>query len=735
MIKLRAKKKPIKAETSKLQLNGKMYFLLLIFQALNLLTLVMQLHVVYIIFAVAMLLIQFSVHLKLKRKLIGASTHSLGAAQSFSTAAGNSFETTKRIKSTRSVFSASFYSAPKIIPSWLILLCAIGGSISLAISGRELGLLMSMVHLLCFAYSLKIFEIPKRKDLYQLVLLGMFIAISSLIFIQSIYFSIAVIILIFANLIVLMNFFSTSSALKQQSKILAKLVVFSIPLAILLFIGFPKLAPLWQVPSVKSAKVGLSDRVKIGDIAKLALSDELAFRVTFNDEIPEHSKQYWRAMVLDDFDGSTWQQAKAATSALSNQRFRNSKSTQINVDIQGPSISYQVITEPSYQSWLFALDFATSQQLNIAQRADFALYYRGIVNQTLSYNVTSYPEAVLAKSLSSTQHQLNLAMPSNSNPRLRAKGQQLRRQFNDDGQLINHVLTEFNQQQYFYTLQPPQLNGNTLEQFYFDTKAGFCEHYASTFTYLMRAAGIPARMVVGYLGSEINPKGNYLSVYQRNAHAWSEVWLAGQGWVRVDPTAAVDPERVDSGFSSSLMQEVSDLSGGFFSMSSIKAMWLYNQFKQQLDALDYQWTRWVIGYTDSRQTQVMKSILSALRSLENIFYFSATVLLLVFLVIFAKSILVTKTKQSKWQTQYLTLLSILAKQELVKDKSMTAMQFAQAVGQQRPEISKRFTELSGYYCQLEYQQPLENQAEIIAKLSLCYRTLRWQLWRANFVVR
>lgn len=718
--KRRTNKKQKQHDSNILQLNGQMYFSLLLFQLLNLLTLAAELHVVYIAFAVLALLIQFSAHLKLKNRL------AVGTVSSSSKMALNSMS---------SIFSHSFYSTPKIFPSWLILLCAIVGSISLAMFGRELGLLMSMVHLLCFAYSLKMFEIPKRKDLYQLVMLGIFIATSSLIFIQSVYFSIAVIILIFANFIVLMKYFSPSSQIKQQSKTLAKLVAYSIPFAILLFIGFPKLEPFWQVPNVESAKVGLSDRVKIGDIAKLALSDELAFRVTFSDEIPAHSQQYWRAMVLDDFDGSTWQQTKAVKSRSMRQRLQDQQDDVINADVQGPGISYQVITEPSYQSWLFALDFATSEQASIGQRSDYALYYRGIINQTLSYNVTSYPAAILAKNLSMRQRELNLAMPLKSNPRLKDKGQQLRKQFTDNNQLINHVLSEFNQQQYYYTLQPPRLSGNTLDQFYFDTKSGFCEHYASAFTYLMRAAGIPARMVTGYLGSEMNPKGNYLSIYQRNAHAWSEVWLAGQGWVRVDPTAAVDSERVDSGFSSSLMQDVNDLSSSFFSLPSMKAMWLYNQLKQQLDALDYQWTRWVIGYTNNRQNQVMKSILSALRSLESIFYFVAGALLLVFLIVFVRLILVKKAEQSEWQSQYLILLSILAKQQLVKSKSMTAMQFAQFVGQQRPEISAHFIELTNYYCQLQYQQPLENQAEIIAKLQQCYRTLRWQLWRANFVIK
>ena len=731
MIKRRMDKKQQVLDSDKLQLNSQVYFSLLVLQTLNLLTLVAQLHIAYISFAVLALVIQFSAHLKLKDKRLGR----IAQSPSDSSAGAVKLKSTSVAKSAVSLLRSHFYPAPRILPSWFILLVAIAGSISLAIFGRELGLLMSMVHLLCLAYSLKVFEIPKRKDLYQLVMLGVFIATSSLIFIQSVYFSIAVIVLVFANFIVLFSFFSASSPLKQQSKMLAKLVVYSIPFAILLFIGFPKLAPFWQVPNVESAKVGLSDKVKIGDIAKLALSDELAFRVTFNDAIPQHSQQYWRAMVLDDFDGSTWQQAKAVRPSTLAQRMRDQRNVDINVDVQGPSISYQVIAEPSFQSWLFALDYATNEQAIIGQRTDYALYYHGIVNKTLSYNVTSYPEAILAKNLASTQREINLTIPVNSNPRLTAKGQQLRSEFLDHNQLINHVLSEFNQQEYFYTLQPPGLSGSTLDQFYFDTKSGFCEHYASAFTYLMRASGIPARIVTGYLGSEINPKGNYLSVYQRNAHAWSEVWLEGQGWVRVDPTAAVDPERVDSGFSNSLMQDVSDLSTGLFSMRSVKAMWLYNQLKQQLEALDYQWTRWVIGYTDSRQNQVMKNIISALNSLKSVFYLAVAALCLVFLTVLIKLIRVKKVAQSEWQTTYLILLSMLEKQQLVKDKSMTAMQFANVVAEQRPDISTLFTQLSRYYCQLEYQQPLDNKSEVIAKLDECYRHLRWQIWRTHFKIK
>ncbi len=726
MIMANIKKRQSKnnSDIKALMLNSKMYFGLLALQLLNLLTLVLQFHWLYLLFAFFVITLQFALHVKLARKHLKTSSTSIADNQ---------------------------YSAPKILPSWLILILAITGSVGIAIGGKELGLLLSMVHLLCFAYSLKMFEIPKRKDVYQLVVLGIFVATSSLIFIQSIYFSLAVILLVFANFYVLLNLFAPKSAVSAQAKLLGKLGLYSIPFAVVLFVGFPKLSPFWEVPSVKSATVGLSDSVKIGDIANLALSNELAFRVSFEENSPKHSQLYWRAMVLDDFDGITWRQdqrgsghgAQQGQRGQSNQRSQNTYGSarlenSINsayVDVRGAGVSYQVIAEPSFQSWLFALDFATSEQSDVGRRSDFALFYRGIISQTMSYQVTSYPEAVLAPRLSRASRQLNLTLSTQNNPRLLAKAQQLRQRYQDDSAIVNHVLAEFNQNNYFYTLQPPGLNNNSLDQFYFDTRAGFCEHYASSFTYLMRAAGIPARMVVGYLGGEFNSSGNYLSVYQRNAHAWSEIWLPDRGWQRVDPTAAVDPERVERGFSSNLMQEHSNLSSGLFSMQALRAMQWYKQFKMQIEALDYQWTRWVIGYTGQKQHRIMAQILASLKSGKQAFYWLMSLVVLALFVGWFKQRKVKGSSQHKITQGYLNTLTLLAQHNVVKEKSMTAQQFAKYIEKNRPELSASFSAITACFEQFSYQaaaQINEQQlAEYLTTLKLHYRRLRWQLWLAK----
>ncbi|MFT5815587.1 MAG: hypothetical protein ACI9VT_003361, partial [Psychroserpens sp.] len=214
------------SKNNKLKLNGRMYFSLLAFQLLNLSTLVLQFNLLYLLFATFALALQFSVHFKLVRKSSLASPISQ---------------------------AISFYAAPKILPSWLVFLLAISGSVGIAVAGQELGLLMSMIHLLCFAYSLKMFEIPSRKDLYQLVVLGIFVATSSLIFIQSIYFSLAVIVLVLGNFLILINLFAPTMTMSTQAKLLAKLSLYSVPLAVILFVGFPKLSPFWQVPNIESA--------------------------------------------------------------------------------------------------------------------------------------------------------------------------------------------------------------------------------------------------------------------------------------------------------------------------------------------------------------------------------------------------------------------------------------------------------------------------------------------------
>lgn len=678
---------------------------LLLCQFINLATLVLELHPLYIVFALSAILIQW---LNFRPR-----------------------------KSTTNK-AETLHSHSNIVSKWLLISIAIAGCILLAVTGRELGLLSAMIHLLCFAYSLKLFEISSRKDIYQLVILGVFIAATSLIFIQTIYFSLFIISVVFLNFIVLAYYFANTRQLTSQLRLLASLSLYSIPMAVVLFIGFPKIAPFWQVPNVKSNKVGMSDEVRLGDISQLVLSNELAFRVTFEQGFPNQNQLYWRSLVLDSFDGQTWKQTQP------NRRDRNGNFTE-NYDVYaddniefGPTeIRYQVITEPSYQSWLFALDLATSKQANIGQRSDFGLFYRGIISQTLSYDVISYPDATLVNVLPENVRRLNTYINREQNPLLIAKGNELAKRYTNKNQLINAVLAEFHNENYRYTLQPPQLNNysNSLDAFYFQTQAGFCEHYASAFTYLMRAANIPARLVVGYLGGEVNPNGNYMSVLQRDAHAWSEVWLAGQGWVRVDPTAAVNPARVESGFTDSLLQEHEALSSGFFSRPSIKAMRWLMALKGQIDALDYQWTRWVIGYSAKEQNNFLSELKHVLLTLKNLMYFIGIFILVICIYLIVRRFPIRNKQEPLWFSQYHQVLAVLHTAKLSKLPSQTPMQFAEIVAKKRPDIAEDFSLYSACFCQMAYQNKSDQgdkDKRKQRKMTRLYKQLIWQIKYKSF---
>ncbi len=602
---------------------------------------------------------------------------------------------------------------------WFLLSVALVGCILLAIRASGLGLLLSMVHLLCFAYTLKMLEIKRRKDFYQMVLIGLFLLASSLIFLQTLFFITLFSFVLVLNLALLYQYFSKETDLSHNYRQGFKLLLQSLPLAIALFLLFPKLSPFWQVPFAKSAKTGLSNTVSVGDVANLALSNELAFRVTFDDTPPSYQQMYWRTLVLDSFDGVSWRRAsdQLTSDNLSSTRNTNRQSP-VNESpflpvLKGEATAYQVIAEPSFQHWLFTLDVANTHQQNITIKSDYSLVSSKLLTQNLSYQVTSYMDSSLDLDYPIDKQRLNTQLPQESNPKLKEEALRLRALYSNNRQLIAAVLRHFNQQPFRYTLQPPLLTGDRLDNFYFSTQAGFCEHYASTFAFIMRAANIPTRLVVGYMGGEYNQQGQFFTIRQRDAHAWTEVWLASEGWVRVDPTAAVSPERIELGFSTELFEEQSSLSGdlvNFYQISQVK--WL-NMLRLQLANMDYQWTKWVVGYNAKRQQDFLKSWFGKVKQWKS------TVAIAVVLI--ATMLLLTwflgrknKPKPSlPWLALYENLLLQLAQKGLTKQSSVTASQFAEDVVEKFPAIEESFIAFSNGFVALQYQQLDQQQKQKI----------------------
>lgn len=610
---------------------------------------------------------------------------------------------------------------------------ALLGCLAIVITAKQAGILVSMVHLLCFSYVLKAFELRKRSDFYQLLLLGLFVLASSLIFRQDLAFSLITLSLLVINFAVLLQFFSSQKAFATNFKVVGILLGQSAVLAVVLFLVFPRLSPFWQVPQAKSAQTGLSDTVKPGDIANLTRSTKLAFRVDFNQqEIPVYSQLYWRAMVLEDYDGRQW------TRKPLNKRNNNAVFDVSSKDIL--PITYQVIAEPSFQHYLFALAPAVqgnkTTKNDIFALQDYTFRSKRIISQTKSYQLSSYLTEPLTLELSTKSKKTNLSYPSGSNPRLEQLALQLQHNYVDVEKRAQAVLSLINQQNYSYTLQPPLLNNNSLDQFFFDTQAGFCVHYASAFTFVMRASGIPARMVTGYLGGEYNDvnsseqsaKQGHLSVYQYDAHAWSEIWVAGKGWLRVDPTGAVDPARVNSGWSNQLLQQQSALNNDFLSLYRLKNNALLNAIRLQFDSLDYQWTRWVVGFTTKQQYNLLKNWFGTMLPWKLALIIAVSLIASMAMLLFVLQLLnrskITRQPQTPWQIIYQKALTKLAKQGVDKPAAMTVNDFAKQVRAQCPEIAIVFTQLSSSYSRLSYQSV---SPQIQQKLTLTMRQQFQQL--------
>ncbi len=621
-----------------------------------------------------------------------------------------------RLSLNRPSSKSSFSKKPKRKKSaqkWLLVIFALSGCVILAITGKALGLLLAMVHLLCFSYGLKMLEMHSRKDFYQLFFIGLFILAASFIFRQSLaYFSVFTAVLVL-NMALLLSHFSAKASLKSHYGLSFKLLLQSVPLAVALFLLFPKLSPLWQVPLAKSAQTGLSDQVSVGDVANLALSDSVAFRVTFETATPAYQQLYWRTLVLDIFDGKAWrQQPLKGFGKKPNRNYADNRQELVNSSIEHPvtgaETRYQIIVEPSFQHWLFALDVAKAKQSEIISLADFSLYSLKLLSQSMSYQVSSYLQSPLNLELSERQKVLNLQLPENTNPKLWREGQRLRKRYINDENLIQAVLKRFREQEYYYTLQPPLLGNQrgeqALDQFYFQSKAGFCEHYASSFAFLMRAAGIPTRLVVGYLGGEYNPQGQFYTIKQRDAHAWTEVWLQNKGWQRVDPTAAVSPDRVERGFSDDLLAQRSSLSGELVNLYQLKSIKWLNALRLQLDSLDYQWTKWVVGYSATRQLNLLSRWFGQVKLWKNTLTIAAVLIITMLALVILNNYKKAVTSHCAWVAYYLKLLKDIEKKGLIKEKNNSALQFSTLVGQQWPALAIPFARFSHTFTVLQYQQ-------------------------------
>jgi transglutaminase-like putative cysteine protease len=478
-------------------------------------------------------------------------------------------------------------------PARAIRLCVAAVSIVLLFAQyRTFNGLAAGTALLSLMAGLKLLETQTRRDVYAVALIIYFLSLAALLRSESFWllcYLIGVLWLTTAASLRLAN--STPLPGWQRSmRYAGRILAQALPLAAIFWLFFPRFdAPLWHMPDdSRSAESGLSDSMSPGDITQLALSDEVAFRVHFVAATPPPQERYWRGPVLHDFDGHTWRRTDSRTPHAA---------ALLPV---GGEYQYKLSLEPHQHHWIFALDWPARWNLpGGILTSDYMLVQAAPVSQPLDIVATSYSHVQAVEPLSAAMRRRDTLLPPDRNPRTLQLSQQLRSAHPDDMDYVRAVLDLFRQQPFFYTLTPPALAEDSVDEFLFETRRGFCGHYASAFAMLMRAAGIPTRVVTGYQGGTFNRFANYWILQQSDAHAWDEIWVEGRGWLRIDPTSAVAPERVEHGLNDAIA--VDEPLG---SRWHHRTPWLADT-RLRLDALRQLWRERILLFDQDSQNKLL----------------------------------------------------------------------------------------------------------------------------------
>jgi transglutaminase-like putative cysteine protease len=469
--------------------------------------------------------------------------------------------------------------------------------------GRDAGVAM-LVLLVAF----KTLEMHARRDLYVVVFLCFFLVLTNFFYSQAIGTALLMLVSVLALLTTQISFQYTGAVPPLKTRLVtgARMLALAAPLALAMFILFPRIhGPLWGTAGdASSGHAGLSDSMAPGQMSHLAQSEDTAFRVKFTGTPPPQVQLYWRGPVLGAFDGQVWTRARP-------QPAHGRRAPALSV--RGQPVRYQVTLEPSDTRWLFALEMADHLP-GLADNAalvsaEFELTSAYPVEQRVRYDMTSYTQFNLQAGQQLENGAQWLQLPYGRDPRALAEGLALRSE-PDPARRVAAVLRRFARENFVYTLDPPLLGADSIDEFLYRTRSGFCEHYAGAFVFLMRAAGIPARVVTGYQGGEMNPIDGFLTVRQSDAHAWAEVWLAGRGWVRVDPTAAVAPERVRRSLARALPPPAPFGIEGLGRLMQLEAgsnSWLA-QLRYAMSAVNNGWNQWVLNYTPERQHGLLSAL-------------------------------------------------------------------------------------------------------------------------------
>ena len=556
--------------------------------------------------------------------------------------------------------------------------------------GRDAG-----VGLLTAMAAMKLLEARTVRDAMVLIFLSYFLLLANFLYGQSLltgsYLFVVVVVLLAVQILVQQP---RSSLLPIAClRLSGTMLLQALPIMLLMFVLFPRIpGPLWGLPNdAHKGLSGLSDTMSPGSISELIRSSEVAFRVQFHDadKIPLAEELYWRGPVLWRYYNHTWSSLEETLS----DEFPYTP-------LDNP-INYTITLEPNGKHWLFALDVPTSLPKEAGITNSFQLKTAKPINNRLRYSLRSHLR-YRSPVLTAAEHKRMLQLPRGGNPRSRTLAQQWQQQAKHPRDIINSALDMFRNSAFYYTLTPPLLQTkNRIDEFLFDSQRGFCEFYASSFVYLMRAAGIPARVVLGYQGAERN--GDYFIVRQSDAHAWSEVWLPESGWTRVDPTAAVAPERIENGLYAAA-DDLADLP----LLARRNSSWL-RQLALGWDKLNNKWNNWVLTYDNDRQKQFLSRLGVGPIAWREMMLALVAGLGLVALIASGWLLLRRRQRQDILSLSYQRFCRKLARhnQTLARQPHEGALAYSQRLAQIYPQYATQLNQIAKLYTQLRYS-PKQN---------------------------
>ncbi len=553
------------------------------------------------------------------------------------------------------------------------------------------------VGVMCIMAGLKPLEIETHRDRMITVFLAYVIIITGLFKSESLTVTLYMFVSVLVTTAVLVRINYPVKAFRETMKLSGTIMLQALPVMLILFLLFPRVhSGFWGMSPSSVGKSGFTDRLSPGDVSRIVLDDSVAFRIFFEDEIPSYDRRYFRGIVFWKFDGESWTRG---VSAPLNMR-----------PVGGDNkVNYRITIEPHHQKWLFALDLPLKAPRRAFMQADQVIRSRRTVREKLTYELSSYLDFHTGEL--QRWEKSALKGQAEGNPKAQELALQWAGAQTEPGKIIESALQFFVAEGFEYTLNPPEMRDEPIDTFLFETRKGYCEHYASAFAFLMRSAGIPSRLVGGYLGGETNPYSDYLIVRQSDAHVWVEVWLEKTGWTRIDPTAVVAPERIRRGIENVLSpDEVPGfLQKGRFGFASN----YINDFLMWWDAVSTSWDMWFSAYSFDAQKELLKKIgvdIDSVKGLAGVLAAALSACLVLGLLIATALVMRSRRKKDPVKAAYLVFCQKLENVGLGRRPSQGPADYARMLAAARDDLKPWAAAVTESYIRLRYAETADKDS-------------------------